>query len=91
MAEGMASVPALIIGAFFVIVGLLLMPISLGEGLVVFLIGLVAIGMALAWGMGGSKKFSGAGRVDLCPRCGRLNGSGSLYCTQCGFYLPLPA
>lgn len=90
-ASSMASVPALIVGAFFLVVGALLMPVSVGEGFVVVFIGLVCMGAGLLWGIGSDSASSGTGRETTCAQCGWPNGTGSVYCTRCGFYLPLPA
>jgi len=87
----MASVPVLIVGAFFLVVGLLLMTVSMGEGLVVVFLGVAFAAGGVLWGLGGDRDASGPARVDFCPRCGRTNDTGSVFCSGCGFYLPLPA
>lgn len=87
----MTSVPALIVGGFFILVGLLLMPFSLGEGVMILVVGMIPFGIGLAWGAGKSRDPLEAGETAQCPRCGRPNADGSLFCAQCGLYLPLPA
>ena len=87
----MASVPVLIVGAFFLVVGGLLMTVSLGEGLVVVLIGSAFTAGGLLWGVGSDTDLSSPAPLGPCPRCGHSYGAGSVFCSWCGFYLPLPA
>jgi hypothetical protein len=87
----MASVPALILGAFFVVVGFLMLFVSVVMGFAVILIGLIPIGAGLLWPSSPSEDRSATGGYSVCPRCGRANGAGDLFCTRCGFYLALPA
>ena len=86
----MASVPLLIFGGFFVLVGFLVMFFSIGEGFVVILIGMLPIGIGLVWGVSGSDDSAGTAGPTECPRCGQPNSTGNLYCTGCGLYLALP-
>ena len=87
----MSSVPVLIVGAFFLVVGTLLLTVSMGEGLVVVFLGAAFTAGGVLWGLGGDRDASSPAGVDFCPRCGRSNGGGSIFCSWCGFYLPLPA
>jgi hypothetical protein len=87
----MASVPALILGAFFVIVGFLMLFVSVVMGFAVILIGLVPIGAGLLWPSSPSHDRLGREGHSICPRCGQANGADDLFCTRCGFYLALPA
>ena len=87
----MASVPALIVGTFFVVVGILILFVSMVEGAAVILVGLIPIVAGLLWPTPRSDPRSGMGNYSACPRCGQPNGTDDLFCTRCGFYLALPA
>jgi len=87
----MASVLALILGAFFVVVGFLMLFVSVVEGLAVISIGLVPISVGLLWPSPPSDDRSETGGYSVCPRCGQANGGNDLFCNRCGFYLALPA
>jgi len=87
----MASVPLLMVSGFFLVVGILLATFSLGEGFVVVLIGLAFLGGGLLWGFEPAAGFSDVVGEDRCPQCGQPNAADGIFCSGCGFYLPLPA
>ena len=75
----MASVPALILGAFFVVVGFLMLFASVVMGFEVILVGLVPISAGLLWPSSPSGRRSGMEGYSICPRCGRANGADDLF------------